>query len=114
MKIQLKKSLKHKGQDIFTLDMPLENLTGNDLIEVEEQIMRSGNAVVVTDFSRVYLIAVAARAAHMPVEVLRMMNAHDFTKVTTEVRNFLIVSDSEEEEGTGEIPASNPEISSEG
>lgn len=105
MKIQLKKAIKHKGQEVYTLDIPLEDLTGNDLIEVEEQIIRTGNFAAVTDLSRVYLISVAAKAAHMPVEVLRMMNAHDFSRVITEVRNFLIATDSEE---TTEITA-NPE-----
>ncbi len=95
MKIQLTKAIKSKGQDIFTLDIPLEDLTGNDLIEVEEEVMRSGTPFSATDFSRVYLIAVAAKAAHMPVDALRMMNAKDFSRVVTEVRNFLIVTDSE-------------------
>ena len=68
MKIQLKKAIKHKGQEIFTLDMPLEELTGNDLIEVEKQLMQSGEVPIVTDFNRIYLINVAAKAAHIPVE----------------------------------------------
>ena len=96
MQIQLKKAIKHKGQDIFSLDIPLEDLTGNDLIEVEEQIIKTGNFAAMTDFSRAYLIAVAAKAAHMPVEALRTMGAHDFSRVITEVRNFLMATDSEE------------------
>lgn len=108
MNIQLKKAITHKGQELHTLELPLENLTGNDLIGIEEQIMRTGNPMQTTDFSRVYLITVAARAAKIPVEVLRTMNAGDFNRVVTEVRNFLLVSDSEETE----TPASLPEASS--
>ncbi|MBQ6114041.1 MAG: hypothetical protein IJL11_01555 [Synergistaceae bacterium] len=103
MKIQLKKAIRHKGQELYTLDIPLEDLTGNDLIEVEEQILKTGNPMQTTDFSRVYLISVAARALHMPAEILRDMSAHDFARVITEVRNFLVVSDSDEEE-TEETP----------
>lgn len=104
MKIQLKKAIMHKGQELQELDVDLDRLTGNDLIDVEEQAMRAGNnAFSATDFSRVYLIAVAARAARIPVEVLRMMNAHDFNKVVTEVRNFLTLTDSDE--GNGEVEA---------
>lgn len=102
MKINLTKAIKHKGEELHTLDIPLEDLTGNDLIEVEEQITQSGKAVIVMDFSRSYLIAVAAKAAKIPVEALRMMNAHDFTRVTTEVRTFLLASGSEEEQNEAE------------
>lgn len=111
MKIQLKKAIKHKGQEIFTLDIPLDELTGNDLIDVEEQIMKTGQWFQATDASRVYLISLAARALHMPIEVLKQMNAHDFAKVATEVRNFLLVSDSTENE-EAEIPEIHPETSS--
>ncbi len=111
MKIQLKKAITHKGNEISTLDINLENLTGNDLIEVEEQILQSGKLLQSTEFSRVYLIAVAARALHMPVEILKQMSARDFARVTTEVRNFLMGSDSEDEETGSEtqiIPETLP------
>ena len=113
MQIQLKKAIKYKGQDVFTLDIPLEDLTGNDLIDVEEEIMRSGTPFSATDFSRVYCIAVAAKAAHLPPEALKMMNARDFSRVVTDVRNFLIATDSETE-ATAEdstIPENPPAIS---
>ena len=110
MKIKLKRAVMHKGAELEVLDIPLEELTGNDLIEVEKQIVQSGEAVVVTDFSRPYLIAVAARAAHIPVETLKFMDARDFTRITGEVRNFLIVQDSED--STEEtIPETSPVIS---
>ena len=112
MKITLSKAIQYKGQNIDVLDMPLEDLTGNDLIEVEKQLMQSGEVPVVTDFNRVYLISIAARAAHIPVEVLKFSSARDFTRITNEVRNFLILSASDEGETTI-IPAKLPEISSE-
>lgn len=97
MKIQLKKAITHKGNEISTLDLELDTLTGNDLIDVEEQILKTGNPIQSTDFSRVYLITVAARALHMPAEILKQMCARDFARVVNEVRNFLTLSDSEEE-----------------
>ena len=110
MKIKLKRAVMHKGEELEVLDLPLEELTGNDLIEAEKQIIQSGEAVVVTDFSRPYLIAIAARAAHIPVETLKFMDARDFTRIAGEVRNFLIVQDSED--STEEtIPATSPVIS---
>lgn len=116
MKVHLKKAIIHKGNELHTLDIPLEDLTGNDLIDVEEQILKTGNpiqstdfSIQSTDFSRVYLISVAARALHMPVEILKQMGAYDFARVVSEVRNFLTLSDSEEEltEETANPPATS-------
>ncbi|MBR0151081.1 MAG: phage tail assembly protein [Synergistaceae bacterium] len=106
MKIELKKAITHKGSEITTLDLDLDSLTGNDLIEVEDQIMKTGTPIQTTDFSRVYLISVAARTLHMPVEVLKFMGARDFARVVNEVRNFLLNSDSEatDTEASPEIP----------
>lgn len=112
MKIKLKKAIRHKGQEIFTLDIPLEDLTGNDLIDVEKQLTQSGEVPIVTDFNRTYLINIAAKAAHIPVETLKFTGAKDFTRITNEVRNFLMVLDSDEEQTEG-IPESLPETSSE-
>ena len=111
MKIKLKKAIMHKGQEIYTLDMPLEELTGNDLIEVEKQLTQSGEVPFVTDFNKTYLISVAAKAARIPVETLKFTSAKDFTRITNEVRNFLTLSDSEESEEEG-IPEKLPETSS--
>ena len=104
MKIKLKKAITHKGQEIYTLDMPLEELTGNDLIEVEKQLMQSGEVPIVTDFNRIYLINIAAKAAHIPVEILKFAGAKDFTRITNEVRNFLTLSDSDEDDQADNQP----------
>lgn len=116
MKIKLKKALRHKGQELTELDIPLENLTGSDLIEVEQQLARSGKIMLIADVSKVYLIRVAGRAAKIPVEVLENLSARDFTVVTNRVQGFLMESDSgtDETESEGPItPEAAPEISSE-
>lgn len=110
MKIKLKKSIISLGKEIDVIDLALEDLTGNDLIEAEKQVLQSGEAAVVTDFSRPYLVAVASRAAHLPIEALKFVGARDFTKITTEVRNFLLVQDSGENDEE-KIPESSPAIS---
>lgn len=94
MKVQLKKALKHKGEELHELDIPLENLTGSDLIEVEQQLFKSGKVALMPDYSKVYLIRVASRAARIPVEVLEGLSARDFTVVTNKVQTFLMEPDS--------------------
>ena len=111
MDIKLKKAIRHNGEDIKVLNIPLEEVTGNDLIEIEKRLMKSEDIGFVTDFNKTYLINVAASAAHIPVEVLKFMSARDFTKVINEVRVFLAGSDSnDEEEAT--TPEKLPEMSS--
>ena len=101
MKVQLKKALKHKGQELTELDIPLEELTGSDLIEVEKQIADANDkkALILPEFSKSYLATVASRAAHIPVEVLQTLSARDFTAMTNAVQNFLTGSDSDGQDG---------------
>lgn len=98
MKIHLKKAIIFKGNEINTLDLDLDALTGDDLIAVETQVLqeKGTNALQTLSMSRVYAIRVAAKALHMPVEILRQMGARDFSKVVNEVQTFLAASDSEE------------------
>ena len=88
MKIKLKKPILHNGGEVKELDIPIENLTGNDMIEVETQIMRTGYVGQTLDMSRMYQISLAARAAHMPVEALKDTCASDFSKIVNAVRDF--------------------------
>lgn len=113
MKIQLTKAIKSKGQDVFTLDLPLDDLTGNDLIELEEELIKAGSPYAAMEFTRSYYLAVASKASKLPVEALKMMNAKDFSKAIAVVRDFLMVTDSEIKaikDGL-EIPETTPAIS---
>jgi hypothetical protein len=115
MKVKLQKALKHKGQELTELDIPLEKLTGSDLIEVEQQLLQAGKITLMPDYAKVYLIRVAARAARIPVEALEGLSARDFTVVTGRVQNFLMGSDSgtDEAEPETKTPEPAPETSSE-
>lgn len=112
MKITLKKAIIFRGEEVKELDLNLEELTGNDLIEAEKQVMATDNVPMVTDFNKSYLIAVAGRALKIPAETLRAMNAKDFSKIVSEVQRFLLgLASSETDEA--ETQATAPEISSE-
>ena len=97
MKIHLKKAISFKGNELQTLDLDLDTLTGEDLIKAESEVLQSGGTPLQTlSFSRPYAITVAAKALRMPVEILRQMGARDFSKIVNEVQTFLAASDSEE------------------
>lgn len=96
MKIKLKKALSVKGESLKELDLNLDELTGFDLIEVEKYINDSndGRAILFPEYSKNYLIAVAARALKLPSEALKYLSAGDFTRITRAVQDFLMKSDS--------------------
>ncbi|MBR0316522.1 MAG: phage tail assembly protein [Synergistaceae bacterium] len=112
MKIKLKKAINFHGEELKELDLNLDNLTGNDLIEAEKQVMMNDNIPMITDFNKSYLIAIAGRVLNIPAETLRTINAKDFSSITSEVQRFLLNSDSSETE-KAEIPATVHETSSE-
>ena len=90
MKISLSKTFTHNGVNYNELDLNLENLTGQDLIDAEENLRRSGIAVNgAADFSRNYLLAVASRVLKFPREALMSLPAKDFTRIINETLIFL-------------------------
>jgi len=86
MQITLSHPVTYKDTQLDTLTLDLDSLTGNDLIAIEDSLRASGS---VNLFSQGYFAAIAARSAHIPVEVLKGLPVKDFMKVTSEVINFL-------------------------
>ena len=86
MKITLSHPVPYKDTELDSLELDLDSLTGNDLIAIEDSLRASGN---VNLFSQAYFVAIAARSAHIPAEVLKSLPVKDFMKITSEVINFL-------------------------
>ena len=102
MIITLTKTLKYRDAELDSLDLDLDALTGQDLIDIEEAQRITGQTVNL--FSQGYFIAVAAKALHVPAEVLKTLPLKDFMKLTNAVLLFLNDTVS---------PASNQETSEE-
>lgn len=83
--------MQYKDKELDSIDLDLGSLTGNDLIAIEDSLRATGQ---VNLFSQAYFAAIAARSAHIPVEVLKGLPVKDFMKVTSEVINFLGGTDS--------------------
>ena len=97
MKIQLKKPFQFRDQIFESFELELENFTGQALLDVESQFMKTG-ANTIPELSREYWLGIAARALKIPVEALKMLNARDLIQLTNEIRAFFLVSDSSAEE----------------
>lgn len=111
MKVKLRKVIRHKGEQIEELNIPLEELTGFDMIEVERQIQGDGKPAVFSDSSKDYIIRIAARAAKIPYEIMARLTASDFNLVVQKVQVFLVKPDFGQEE-LSESKATTPGIES--
>ena len=104
MKIRLFKSFNHNGKEYKELNLDFDKLTGQDLIDAEENLRRSGVNIPLgaADFSRNYLAAVAAKAASLPREALLGLSAQDFTNILNQTLIFLSGADLESQENKTE------------
>ena len=96
MIIKLRKAILINGEEVNILDLDLENITPQDIINAENDVIKATNMPVVLDFNRDFDITIAAKALSMPAEALKQMHVKDFNKIIAEVRNFLADTDSEE------------------
>ena len=104
MIINLSKSINFNGTEYQELDLNLENLTGQDLINAEDNLRAKGIMTTgAADFSRNYLLAVASQALKIAPESLKELNAKDFTHLMNEVLIFLAGS------GSGQSQSQNQE-----
>ncbi|RNB72176.1 phage tail assembly protein [Brevibacillus panacihumi] len=89
---KLSTPIKFDGELVTQLDLRFDDLTGKDLIlcakharRLDPQEVRPGRALSLS-----YQIAVAARAAGVPTELLEELKGDDFTIVTQRAENFLL------------------------
>lgn len=93
-KITLIKPIVFEGKEITKVNLDLESLTGNDLSMAEREFMlmsggQNPTAVMLT--SQEYQMHLAARAAKIPVEAIKLMSARDCTQIIMEVQAFLFI-----------------------
>lgn len=89
---RLSTPIQFDGDTITELDLRFEDLTGKDLILcakqariIDPQEVRPARALSLS-----YQIAVAAKAAGVPHELLEKLKGDDFTMVTQRAENFLL------------------------
>lgn len=87
--IKLSKPVEWEGERVEELNLNLDDLTGLDIEAAEREWVLGGGAGM-AETSKSYLLAVAARATGKRVEILRRLNAKDYSKITLLVQNFLL------------------------
>lgn len=89
MRIELLKRVNYRDGELEAVNLELENLTGYDVLSAESELRAAGVQVVAWETSREFLLTVAAKASHLPSEVLKSLGAQDFMRIINEVMIFL-------------------------
>ena len=98
--IKLSRPVNYRDSQIDSIDMDMDSLTGNDLILAEENLKRSHpDAPLWGTYHTAYI---AAKASHIPAEVILSLSAKDFMNVITNVLTFFgsISSQESQQENT--------------
>lgn len=91
MKRKLTRPVEWCGKTYEELDLDFEKLTGAHLIAcAREADVLSPTPIRMRETSIDYLRAVAAKAAGVPVDLLDVLSAKDFTALTVETQAFLL------------------------
>lgn len=89
--IKLAKTITYDGVEIKELNLDFDSLTGQDLLNAEkEAIALNKSASPIKEFDKGYLSIVAAKAAGVSTDLMPLLGAKDFTKVTVQAQNFLL------------------------
>ena len=87
----LRRAWSFEGQEVKELDLDFERLTGEDIISCERQYMQQeGASMLFKDANKEYQAYVVARAAKVPVELIRALPAKEFSLVTLRAQRFLL------------------------
>jgi len=89
---KLSKPVEFDGQQIESLTLHLDKLTGTDIMMAEQEFRdrcRPGDIVELIEVNKLFLAILAARAAKVPYDLFAALSARDFCRITVEVQAFL-------------------------
>lgn len=89
MKIVFDKPLSFEGKEYAELDLNLDGLTGQDMINADIEARILGDKTAMLEVSKTYQAIIAAKAAKVPVELIKTLPAKEFSRITGNVFNFL-------------------------
>ena len=98
-----KKPVEIEGKKYTSLTFYFENLTGEDIEAVEEELQDQNKYVLSPEISSAFQSMLAARAAKVPADEIRRLPARDYMAIKNKARNFLINMGSREVETVGRV-----------
>lgn len=85
-----KKPREIMGKKYETLTFYFEDLTGDDMEAVEEELAAENQFVLAPEVSSAFQSRLAARAAKMPSDEIRRLPVGDYMKIKNKARDFLV------------------------
>jgi len=90
-----RKPFKHEGKTFKTMNFYFEDLTGKDMINIENEMSANGAYALAPEISRIFQCLMASKAGKIGDDVLQELPFKDFNKITNAARDFLIESSGE-------------------
>jgi hypothetical protein len=87
---KFKKSFEYAGKKYSSLNFYFNNLTGRDMILIENEMMANNEFALDPLLSKSFQCKLASRAGSIGSDVIEGMPLSDFTKITGAARNFLM------------------------
>lgn len=93
--IYFKKPIKYNDVELEKLEFDFDKLTGEDGLNIENELNTIGRPAVVPAFSGEYLIRMAARACTTKIgpDIFNTMRLSDYNKIRSAARSFLLRSE---------------------
>jgi len=90
MKITLKKPVKYDGEEIKEVELNLEEMTGKDLADTENDYVALGGNPAFGSLSLKFNQCLAARAMKQPVDIFESIGLVDSNRIQMEIQHFLL------------------------
>lgn len=93
--IKLKKPVIYNDNEYSVLSFDFDSLTGNDALNIEDELASTGKMAIVPAFSGEYLIRMAAKACTEPIgaDLFKMLSISDYNSIRSRARSFLLMSE---------------------
>ena len=88
--ISLAKPYTYEDRTYSKFVFDFEGLTGQDLIDIETEMMAMGEFVLSPEISTSFLCRLAAKAAGIGSDVILHLPIREFSKVKSKAQNFLV------------------------
>ena len=101
MIINFSKEYKFEGKSYNSVELKVEDLSGNDLMSLQSEWLRKAASkhdpynknVLTINLDTNFLLYACARTSNLPIEFFTGLPLKDFLKVTGEMQAFLLSSE---------------------
>ena len=90
--LKFKTPIKYNEEEYHTLTFDFDKLTGNDDLEIEDELTSLNIVLVAPAFSGQYLIRMAAKACKEPIgsDLIKNLPLKYYSKIRSAARSFLL------------------------